>query len=89
MSRRQEFIALPIHGLDEVSVQFMAQLVNDAGDPRPATIKRIRGGELIDLPLWKYPSGPPGKQMKYIELHRGQLYEFALPKHLTARSVDT
>ena len=51
MLRRQEFIALPIHGLDEVSVQFMAQLVNDAGDPRPATIKRIRGGELIDLPL--------------------------------------
>ena len=51
MSRRQEFIALPIHGLDEVSVQFMAQLVNDAGDPRPATVKRIRGGELIDLPL--------------------------------------
>ena len=44
-------VLLTIHGLDKVSVQFMTQLVNDAGDSRPTAVKRIRGNKLIDLPL--------------------------------------
>lgn len=51
MLRRQEFIAFPVHGLDKVSVQLMTQLVNDAGDPRPTTVERIRCDKFINFPL--------------------------------------
>ncbi len=56
-------------GFDDVSPQFATELVDHAGDTRPAGVIGVRGNGLIDLTGGEQLSWPAGQQEQNIEVH--------------------
>ena len=56
-------------GFDDVSPQFAAELIDHAGDPRPAGVKGVRCDSLVDLAGGEHLPWPTGQQEQNIKLH--------------------
>ena len=65
-----ETVAMAPHCFDDVSPQFAAELIDHAGDPRPAGVRGVRGDSFIDLAGSEHLLWPAGQQEKNIKLHR-------------------
>ena len=79
---------MPPDGFDDTSAQFAPELVDHAGDPCPAGVKRVRGNGLIDLAGSEHLPWPAGQQEQNVELHRRQLHRLAGPPYQPALRVD-
>lgn len=79
---------MPPDGFDDTSAQFAPELVDHAGDPCPAGVKRVRGNGLIDLAGSEHLPWPPGQQEQNVELHRRQVYRLAGLPYQPALRVD-
>ena len=61
-ARGNEFVPVAPDGFDDTSAQLAAELIDHAGDPRPAGIKRVRGDGLVDLAGREHLPWPAGQQ---------------------------
>ena len=75
-------------GFDDVSPQFAAELIDHAGDPRPAGVIGVRGNGLIDLTGGEHLPRSAGQQEQNIKLHRRQIYHLAGLPNQPALRVD-
>ena len=75
-------------GFDDTGAQFAPELVDYAGDPCPAGVKRVRGNGLIDLAGGEHLPWPAGQQEQNVELHRRQVYRLAGLPDQPALRVD-
>ena len=62
------------HCFDDVSPQFAAELIDHAGDPRPAGIKGVCCNGLIDLAGSEHLPWPADQQEQNVKLHRRQIH---------------
>ena len=76
------------NGFDDVSPQLAAELIDHAGDPRPAGVKGVRSNSLIDLAGREHLPWPAGQQEQNVKLHRRQLHRLAGLPDLPALRVD-
>ena len=75
------------HCFDDTGVQLAAELIDHAGDPRPAGVKGVRGDGFIDLAGGEHLPWPAGQQEQNIKLHRRQVYHLAGLPHKPALRV--
>ena len=75
-------------GLNDTGAQFAAELIDHAGDPRPAGVVGVRSDSLIDLAGGEHLPWPAGQQEQNIKLHRRQVYHLAGLPHKPALRVD-
>ena len=75
-------------GFDDTSAQLAPELVDHAGDPRPACVIGVCGDGLIDLAGREHLPWPAGQQEQNIKLHRRQVYRLAGLPHQPALRVD-
>ena len=75
------------HRLDDVGPQLAPELIDHAGDPRPAGVKGVRGDSFIDLAGSEHLPRPAGQQEQNIKLHRRQVYHLAGLPHKPALRV--
>ena len=76
------------HCFDDVSPQFAAELIDHAGDPRPAGVKGVRRDGLIDLAGGEHLPWSAGQQKQNIKLHRRQLHRLAGLPYQPALRID-
>ena len=76
------------HCFDDVSPQLAAELIDHAGDPRPAGIVGVRSDGLVNLAGRKYLPWPAGQQEQNIKLHRRQVYRMAGLQDQPALRID-
>ena len=74
-------------GLNDTGAQFAAELIDHAGDPRPAGVVGVRSDSLIDLAGGEHLPWPAGQQEQNIKLHRRQVYHLAGLPHKPALRV--
>ena len=75
------------HCFDDASPQLAPELIDHAGDPRPAGVKGVRGDSFIDLAGSEHLPRPAGQQEQNIKLHRRQVYHLAGLPHKPALRV--
>lgn len=75
-------------GLNDTGAQFAAELIDHAGDPRPAGVVGVRSDSLTDLAGGEHLPWPAGQQEQNVELHRRQLHRLAGPPYQPALRVD-
>ena len=83
-----EAVTVAPYRFDDTGPQFAAELVDHAGDPGPAGVKRVRGNGLIDLAGREHLPWPAGQQEQNIKLHRRQIHRLAGLPHQPALRVD-
>ena len=76
------------HRLDDTGAELAAELVDHAGDPRPAGVKGVRSDGLIDLAGSEHLPWPAGQQEQNVKLHRRQVHRLARLPHQPALRVD-
>ena len=76
------------HRLDDPGPQLAPELIDHAGDPGPAGVKRVRGNGLIDLASSEYLPWPAGQQEQNVKLHWRQLHRLAGLPDQPALRVD-
>ena len=64
-----EAVAVAPHRLDDTSPQLAPELIDHAGDPRPAGIIGVRGNGFIDLTGGEHLPWPAGQQEQNVKLH--------------------
>ena len=69
-----ETVAVAPNGFDDTGAQLAAELIDHAGDPRPAGVKGVRCDGLIDLTGGEHLPWPVGQQEQNVKLHRSQVY---------------
>ena len=72
-----ETVAMAPHRFDDVGAKLAPELIDHAGDPGPAGVKRVRGNGLIDLASSEYLPWPAGQQEQNVKLHWRQLHRLA------------
>ena len=75
-------------GFDDTSAQLAPELVDHAGDPRPACVIGVCGDGLIDLAGREHLPWPAGQQEQNVKLHRRQVHRLARLPHQPALRVD-
>lgn len=75
-------------GFDDVSPQFAAELIDHAGDPRPAGVKGVRCDGLIDLTGGEHLPWPVGQQEQNVKLHWRQVHRMPGLPHQPVLRVD-
>ena len=75
-------------GFDDTSAQLAPELVDHAGDPRPACVIGVCGDGLVDLAGGEHLPWPAGQQEQNVKLHRGQFYRLAGLPYQPALRVD-
>ena len=83
-----ETVAMAPHRFDDVGAKLAAELIDHAGDPRPAGVKGVRGDSFIDLAGSEHLPRPAGQQEQNIKLHWRQLHRLAGPPYQPALRVD-
>ena len=83
-----ETVAMAPHRFDDVGAQLAPELIDHAGDPRPAGVKGVRGDSFIDLAGSEHLPRPAGQQEQNIKLHWRQLHRLAGPPYQPALRVD-
>ena len=76
------------HCFDDASPQLAAELIDHAGDPRPAGVKGVCCNGLIDLAGGEHLPWPAGQQEQNVKLHRRQVYHLADLPNQPALRVD-
>ena len=76
------------HRFNDTRAQLAAELVDHAGDPRPAGVIRVRCDSLVDLAGGEHLPWPAGQQEQNVKLHRGQLHRLAGLPYQPALRVD-
>ena len=76
------------NGFDDVSPQFAAELIDHAGDPRPAGVKGVRCDGLIDLTGGEHLPWPVGQQEQNVKLHWRQVHRMPGLPHQPVLRVD-
>ena len=76
------------HRFDDVGAKLAAELIDHAGDPRPAGVKGVRGDSFIDLAGSEHLPWPAGQQEQNIKLHRRQFHRLAGLPYQPALRVD-
>ena len=76
------------HRFDDTGAQLTAELVDHAGDTRPAGIVGVRGDGFIDLAGSEHLPWPAGQQEQNIKLHRRQVHRLAGLPDQPALRVD-
>ena len=76
------------HCFDDTGTQLAAELVDHAGDPCPAGVKRVRGDGLVDLAGGEYLPWPADQQEQNVKLHRRQVHRLAGLPHQPALRLD-
>ena len=64
-----ETVSMAPHRFDDVGAKLAAELIDHAGDPRPAGIVGVRSDSLIDLAGGEHLPWPAGQQEQNIEVH--------------------
>ena len=75
-------------GFDDVSAQLAPELIDHAGDPRPAGVKGVCCNGLIDLAGGEHLPWPAGQQEQNVKLHRGQVHRLVGLPYQPALRVD-
>ena len=75
-------------GFDDTGAQLAPELVDHAGDTRPAGIVGVRGDGFIDLAGSEHLPWPAGQQEQNIKLHRRQIHRLAGLPDQPALRVD-
>ena len=75
-------------GFDDTSAQLAPELVDHAGDPRPAGVKGVRSDGLVDLAGRKHLPWPADQQEQNIKLHRRQVYRLTGLPHQPALRIN-
>ena len=83
-----ETVAVAPHRLNDPGPQFAPELIDHAGDPRPAGVKGVRCDGLIDLTGGEHLPWPVGQQEQNVKLHRRQVYRLAGLPHQPALRID-
>ena len=83
-----ETVAVAPHRLDDPGAQFAAELIDHAGDSRPAGVKGIRSNGLVDLSGREHLPWPTGQQEQNIKFHRRQVHRLAGLPHQPALRID-
>ena len=76
------------HRFDDVGAKLAPELIDHAGDPRPAGVKGVRGDSFIDLAGSEHLPWPAGQQEQNVKLHRGQVHRLAGLPYQPALRVD-
>ena len=76
------------HRFDDTSPQLAAELVDHAGDTRPAGIVGVRGDGFIDLAGSEHLPWPAGQQEQNVELHWRQVHRMPGLPHQPVLRVD-
>lgn len=83
-----ETVAVAPHRLNDSGAQFAPELIDHAGDPRPAGVKGVCGDSFVDLTGGEHLPWPAGQQEQNVELHRRQVYRLAGLPDQPALRVD-
>ena len=83
-----ETVDMAPHRFDDVGAKLAAELIDHAGDPRPAGVIGVRSDGLVDLTGGEYLPWPPGQQEQNVELHWRQVHRMAGLPHQPALRVD-
>ena len=83
-----KFVAVAPHRLDDTSPQLAPELIDHAGDPRPAGVKGVRGDSFVDLTGGEHLPWPAGQQEQNVKLHRRQIHRLAGLQDQPALRVD-
>ena len=83
-----ETVAVAPHRLDDPGPQLAPELIDHAGDPRPAGVKGVRGDSFIDLAGSEHLPRPAGQQEQNIKLHWGQVHRLVGLPYQPAMRVD-
>ena len=75
------------HRFDDVGAKLAPELIDHAGDPRPAGVIGVRRNSLINLAGSEHLPRPAGQQEQNIKLHRRQVYHLAGLPHKPALRV--
>ena len=73
---------------DDTGAQLTPELIDHAGDPRPAGVKGVRGDSFIDLAGSEHLPRPAGQQEQNIKLHWGQVHRLVGLPYQPAMRVD-
>lgn len=65
------------HRFDDVGAKLAPELIDHAGDPRPAGVIGVRRNSLINLAGSEHLPRPAGQQEQNIKLHWRQLHRLA------------
>ena len=76
------------HHLDDTGAQLAAELIDHAGDPRPAGVKGVRSDGLIDLAGGEHLPWPADQQEQNVKFHRCQFHRLAGLPYQPALRVD-
>ena len=76
------------HRFDDVGAKLAAELIDHAGDPRPAGVIGVRRNSLINLAGSEHLPWPAGQQEQNVKLHRRQVYHLADLPNQPALRVD-
>ena len=83
-----ETVAVAPHRLNDSGAQFAPELIDHAGDPRPAGVKGVCGDSFVDLTGGEHLPWPAGQQEQNIKLHRGQVHRLAALLDQPALPID-
>ena len=72
-----ETVAVAPHRLDDPGPQLAPELIDHAGDPRPAGVIGVRRNSLINLAGSEHLPWPAGQQEQNVKLHRRQVHRLA------------
>ena len=72
-----ETVAMAPHRFDDVGAKLAPELIDHAGDPRPAGVIGVRRNSLINLAGSEHLPRPAGQQEQNIKLHWRQLHRLA------------
>ena len=76
------------HRFDDVGAKLAPELIDHAGDPRPAGVIGVRRNSLINLAGSEHLPRPAGQQEQNIKLHWRQLHRLAGLPYQPALRVD-
>ena len=83
-----ETVAMAPHRFDDVGAKLAPELIDHAGDPRPAGVIGVRRDGLIDLAGREHLPWPAGQQEQNIKLHWGQVHRLVGLPYQPAMRVD-
>ena len=73
---------------DDTGAQLTPELIDHAGDPRPAGVKGVRCDSLVDLAGGEHLPWPTGQQEQNVELHWRQVHRMPGLPHQPVLRVD-
>ena len=83
-----KFVTVSPHRFNDTGAQFAPELIDHAGDPGPAGVKRVCGNGFVDLASSEHLPWPAGQQEQNVKLHRRQVHRLVGLPDQPALRVD-